>query len=230
MRSDGVKWAVVAALLAGAPADLGAGAEPPRHLIYLHGRIVQEQQSARPEHPRFGYYELERILDAFRERGFVVSGEIRARSASVEESADRVVEQVRRLLDSGVSAERVTVVGASMGAAIALLAAARLQNPEVRFCFLGACLTEGVRAMLAAEGKAPSGRLLFVREASDDLVGPCAPLSDDLESATAADAREIVVDTGLSHGFLYRPLAEWVDPVVEWAAGEREQPAAGLPL
>lgn len=23
--------------------------------------------------------------------------------------------------------------------------------------------------------------------------------------------------TGLAHGFLYRPLPEWVDPVVEWA-------------
>ncbi len=30
-------------------------------------------------------------------------------------------------------------------------------------------------------------------------------------------AREIVVHTGLGHGFLYRPLPEWLNPVVEWA-------------
>jgi hypothetical protein len=94
----------------------------PRHLIYLHGRILQEQQSARPRHPRFGYYEMGAILAAFRDRGFVVSGEVRPKSATVDDSADRVVAQVRRLLDSGVPADHVTVVGGSMGAGIALVA------------------------------------------------------------------------------------------------------------
>src|SRR5262245_54536895 len=87
---------------------------PARHLIYLHGRIVQEQQSARPKHPQFGYYELDAILDAFRARGFVVSGEIRPKSISVEGAADHVVAEVKRLRASGVPAERITVVGGSM--------------------------------------------------------------------------------------------------------------------
>ncbi len=29
--------------------------------------------------------------------------------------------------------------------------------------------------------------------------------------------REVAVDTGLAHGFLYQPLPEWVNPVLEWA-------------
>src|SRR5262249_35005319 len=85
-----------------AAASAAAGAPSPRHLIYLHGRIVQEQQNARPFHPERGYYELEKILDTFRSRGFTVTGEIRPRSASVSEAADHVVAQVRRLLESGV--------------------------------------------------------------------------------------------------------------------------------
>ena len=189
----------------------------PRYVIYLHGRIVQEQQSARPRSDRFGYYELEKILDAFRGRGFIVTGEIRPKPASVSDSADRVVGQVRRLLQSGVPADRVTVVGASMGAAIALLASARLQNPEVRFCILGACLSESVRGLLAGEGKGPSGHLLAIREASDDLIGPCVPWKDDPASLSRLVAREILLNTGLSHGFLYRPLPEWVDPAAKWA-------------
>jgi alkanesulfonate monooxygenase SsuD/methylene tetrahydromethanopterin reductase-like flavin-dependent oxidoreductase (luciferase family) len=117
LRVAGVGLAAVAVFLAGLAAGLAADDARPRHLIYLHGRIVQGQQSARPRHPQFGYYELEKILEAFRERGFVVSREIRLNSASVSGSADRVVEQIRRLLESGVPADRVTVVGASMGAA-----------------------------------------------------------------------------------------------------------------
>jgi hypothetical protein len=199
--------------------SLSATAEQPapRHLIYLHGRIVQDQQSARPRHPRFGYYEMEAITAAFRTRGFAVSGEIRPKSATVATSADRVVAQVRRLLDSGVPAEHVTVVGASMGAAIALEAAARLQQPRLRLAVLGACLSGSIRDMVAREGRGPSGHLLSIREASDNVTEPCPSWKNASGRSPSLDAREIVLHTGLAHGFLYRPLPEWVDPVAEWA-------------
>ncbi len=219
MRSVGVAFAAIAVFMAGSAPGVATDAGRPRHLIYLHGRIVQEQQSARPRHPQFGYYELEKILDTFRHRGFDVSGEIRPKAASVSESADRVVAQVRRLLASGVPADRVTVVGASMGAAIALVASARLQNSDVRFCVLGACLSENVRGLLADEGKGPSGHVLSIREATDDSTGACKPWKTDPDSRSLLVAREIVLDTGLGHGFLYRPLPEWVNPVVECATG-----------
>ena len=217
MRSVGVAFAAIAVFMAGSAPGVAADAGRPRHLIYLHGRIVQEHQSVRPRHPQFGYYELEKILDTFRHRGFEVSGEIRPKAASVSESADRVVAEVLRLLASGVPADRVTVVGASMGAAIALVASARLQNSDVRFCVLGACLSESVRGLRAEEGKAPSGHVLSIREATDDSTGACKPWKTDPDSRSLLVAREIVLDTGLGHGFLYRPLPEWVNPVVEWA-------------
>ena len=188
---------------------------PPRHLIYLHGRIVQEQQGARPRHPEYGHYELEAILRTFREKGFTVEAEIRPKTASVSDSADKVVAKVRALLTQGVPADRINVVGASMGAAIALTAAARLQEPKVRFAVLGPCLSAQVPAFLASEGKRPSGRILAIRETSDDI-GPCAPWKGDHDAESPLVAREIVLETGLKHGFLYRPLPEWVDPVVEW--------------
>jgi pimeloyl-ACP methyl ester carboxylesterase len=211
------------ALAVVAAGSLGAAAgnpATPRHLIYLHGRIVQDQQSARPQHPRFGYYEMEAILAAFRDRGFAVSGEIRPKSASIADSADRVVAQVRRLLDSGVPPEHVTVVGASMGAGIALVAAARLQEPRLRLAVLGACLSGSIREMLAQGGTGPSGHVLSIREASDELTEPCPSWKTEPGRLPALEAREIVLHTGLGHGFLYRPLTEWVDPVLEWAVAK----------
>jgi pimeloyl-ACP methyl ester carboxylesterase len=226
MRNTGVVLTAVAVLLAGWNGGVTDDACRPRHLIYLHGRIVQEQQSKRPRHPQYGYYEVEKILDTFRSRGFVVSGEIRPKSASMNDSADRVVEQVRKLLESGVRADEVTVVGASMGAAIALLASVRLQNPDVRFCVLGVCLSEIVSGLVAEEGKDPSGHVLSIREASDDLTGACPSWKNDLKYGRPLVAREIVLHTGLSHGFLYRPLPEWVNPIVEWAGDARKHQAA----
>lgn len=213
--------AVLVALSCGGPSDRTPA---PRHLIYLHGRIVQEQQSDRPVHPRYGPYELEEILSTFRARGFAVTGEIRPRSASVSESADRVVAEIRRLIESGVPADRITVVGASMGAGIALVASARLQRPEVRFCLLGACLSQEVDALVSSGGQVPSGRLLSIREASDESTAGCPPWRADPREGGTLVVRELVLDTGLSHGFLYRPLPGWVDPVVAWAtAGETSE-------
>jgi len=208
---------VGASLLASEP---GAGADGAgkRHLIYLHGRIVQAEQSARPEHPRFGHYELEAILQAFRDRGFAVTGEIRPRDASVGDAADRVVVRVRELLASGVPADHVSVVGASMGAGIALVAAARLQESQVRYALLGACLSPNVRRLAAEEGKPPSGRVLSIREASDELTEPCAAWTEEDGAVPSLKVREIRLETGLAHGFLYRPLREWVDPVVDWVS------------
>jgi hypothetical protein len=208
--------ATAAAVLA-LVSTVGAGAAAPRHLIYLHGRIVQQQQSARPQHTRFGYYELEKILAAFRERGFVVDGEVRPKSASVGDSADRLAEQVQRLLDSGVPGRNITVLGASMGAGIALVASARLQSADLRFALLGVCLSQAVAQIQADGGKTPSGHLLSIREASDEATASCSAWKSRPASGGPLVVREMVLDTGLSHGFLYRPLPEWVRPVVEWA-------------
>jgi pimeloyl-ACP methyl ester carboxylesterase len=214
-----MRRACVIALLAAAALGPVSGSawQPPRHIVYLHGRIVQERQDPRPWHEEFGYYELEQILGAFRARGFAVSGGIRPRDASVGGSADETVGEVRRLIEGGVPAGRITVVGASMGGGIALLAAARLQNADVRVAVLGTCLSSSVRALEASEGKRPAGRVLSIREASDSVTEPCEPWFSGSAGRAPLAVRELVLATGLKHGFLYRPLPEWVGPVVEWA-------------
>lgn len=213
--------------LAGASGSLGAGQRSPRHLIYLHGRIVQQTQSARPHHPQYGFYEMDKILGAFRDRGFAVSGEIRPKDEALSDSVDRVVEQVRGMLVSGVRAADITVVGASMGGEIALLTSARLQNHDLRFCVLGVCLADSARRIVAETGKGPSGRVLSIREASDELNRGCPAWKNDLQTPPVLVARELVLNTGLGHGFLYRPLPEWMDPVVDWASDEPDQPGPG---
>ena len=223
MRLVGPTSILIAAVVnAHAPAAVPAAeaAAGATHLIYLHGRIVQEEQSARPKHPQHGYYELDAILDTFRKRGFVVHGGIRPKAATVSESADKVVAEVRQLLASGIPADHVVVVGASMGASITFLASVRLQNPDLSFAVLGACLSANVRQLVVDEGRSPSGRWLAIREASDDTGGPCPPWAAESEKPEAMRGREIVLENGLGHGFIYRPLPEWVDPLVEWATTE----------
>jgi pimeloyl-ACP methyl ester carboxylesterase len=208
--------AALLALAALLPACSGpaADAAPERILVYLHGRIIQESQRERPRHPEFGVYEYPAILEAFRARGFDVWAGIRPVSAGFDQEAGRVAAQVRALIASGVPAERITVVGASMGGGIALLASARLDESEVRFAVLGVCLAESVPRIALSEGRGPVGRVLAIREASDELTADCPAWSAEVAGLVA---RELVLDTGLRHGFLYRPLPVWVEPVARWA-------------
>lgn len=210
---------LLATVVLSACASSPAGDE--RHVIYLHGRIVQEQQSVRPQSPDYGYYELEGIREAFRSRGFTLHSEIRPKGVTVSDAADHVVKQVRALIDSGVRPDHITVVGASMGASIAMRVSARLQQPDVRFALLGPCLSSAVPAVTAEEKKNPAGRMLVVRDLSDVPLAGCDRWAQQDGGPTGLRAREIEINTGLAHGYLYRPLPEWVDPAVEWARATR---------
>lgn len=213
MRATAASALLVVASLTAAAEEAG-----PRHLIYLHGRIVQDQQSARPKHPEWGYYELEQILATLRARGFVVTGEIRPKDATLDVAAERLAEQVRGLRASGVPLERITILGGSMGGAIALRTALRLQEPRLRVAVLGACLSLTVPGLVEEYGLAPAGRMLTVRDTSDETSEPCPAWKDDPARYPMLRAQEVVIATGQSHGFLYRPLPEWVEPFAGWAA------------
>ncbi|HEX6158566.1 MAG TPA: hypothetical protein VF111_00270 [Thermoanaerobaculia bacterium] len=224
MRTSTFRLPLIFAALLLTAACSAAPRPEPVHLIYLHGRIVQDQQSRRPEHPRHGFYELDRIAEAFRKRGFVVSAELRPKDATVSDAANGVVRQVQELLRTGVPPQRIIVVGASMGAGITLRASARLANPEVRFAVLGPCISESAVAVFNEEQKPLTGRLLSIREESDVPSATCPAYAPGNDTPRTLHVRKLVLNTGLAHGFLYRPMPEWVDPVAEWATAPAQTP------
>jgi predicted esterase len=184
------------------------------YLIYLHGRIVEEE-GPRPTSPRFGTYEYRQILDALAARGFTVVSEVRPRGTDVAAYAGKVVGQVRSLLAAGVPPRRVAVVGFSKGGAIALVAASGLHHPDVRFVSLAGCgdwLFDRFKLDLA-------GRILSLYDAADDLATSCARAFT--AAGKALEHREIVLHAGKGHGTFFRPDPAWLDPVTDWLAAER---------
>jgi hypothetical protein len=177
------------------------------YLFYLHGRIV-EDRGIRPTHERHGVYEYEQIVDTFKQAGFVVISEVRRKDTDMEQYAAIVAEQVRRLLKAGVPPKRITVVGASKGAGITIRASRDLKNRNIKFVTMGPCAADFLQPMNV------HGNLLSIYERSD--VGRVCP-------TVRADARkvgkykELELNTGLGHGFLYKPMKEWVEPVLTWA-------------
>src|SRR5262245_59745899 len=137
MRRDLIAL-VIAALGPAAAQAQGAKPDPAAHyFFYLHGRIVEEQGAAARD-PEYGANEYKAIVSRFRDSGFVVVSEMRQKSTDPGKYADSVAGQMQRLISGGVPESHITVVGASKGAAIAMLVSHRVTLP-IRYVLLANC-------------------------------------------------------------------------------------------
>jgi len=141
----------------------------------------------------------------------VVISEVRPSGTDTALYSRQVAAQVRTLLEAGVPPEHITVVGFSKGGGIAIFTSSLLANDRLNFVFMASC-----GPWYADRPEiVPRGRLLGIREASDDLAGPCDALF--ARSPSGADQNQIVLGLGGGHGAFYRRHPEWIDAVKAWA-------------
>ncbi len=184
-------------------------ADSRKYLFYLHGKIV-EDQGAKAVSERYGAYEYDKIIEGLQAEGFNVVSEARPKDTDVEKYAEKVARQIRQLLKDGVAPENITVVGASKGAFITMLTSTYLKNKNVNFVIIAGCGAD--RGFLKLVNL--HGNILSIYEKSDGP-GSCQAFFDD---ATGLNKRkEIRLETGLAHGFIYKPMREWLIPMLDWA-------------
>jgi dienelactone hydrolase len=205
----------IAAALGHAAAESALTAPPAkpdparRYVFYLHGKILEDAgRNARS--PRWGTYEYDAILERLGARGARVISELRARDTEVERYAAKVATQVHGLLQAGVPAAHIAIVGFSKGGEIAARVAERI-DADVRYAILAGCFGGSGNA------RRMHGRVLSLRERSDHLARTCEPRFDPARVKTGAQ-KEIVLDIGGEHGAFYRPDPRWVEPVMAWIA------------
>ncbi len=198
-------------LLLGGRAGAAQQQTATRHLIFLHGKIV-ENEGRHPTSPDFGVYDYDGILDSLRHAGFVVLSEQRPPGTDAAAFADHVAHQVDSLLALGIPPTDVTVVGFSKGGWIAILASARLQNPALSFVFMGACGPWAFEPDLHV-----AGRLLSLYETSDTLGISCDRMFAHARPGTRH--QELALSLGLGHGTFFLPRPDWLVPAIAWARG-----------
>ena len=169
-------------VLGATPAATQAPAAPV--VIYLHGRIVEEQGPGAVS-PEFGAYGYQAILDSLRAGGFQVLADLRPKGTDVAEDADRVARQVDSLLKAGIPPRRIAVVGFSKGGGIAIQSAALLHRTDITFVFLAAC-SEGSADLQIA------GRVLSVFEASALCPGTARHRAPGTANPHRAEARRVL--------------------------------------
>lgn len=181
------------------------------YLFYLHGGVVQ-QQGANAVSEYYGPYKYLDLLDTLRSYGFEVISEVRPKGVTEEAYARKVSGQIDSLLALGVKKKNMVVAGASLGAYITMDLALMRKDPDLNFALLGLC-SDYVLEYYQDRKDSLCGNFLSIYEKTDEK-GPCLPLF------SAADCpqqfKEIGLQMGNGHGFLYRPYPEWVRPLVEW--------------
>lgn len=185
-----------------------------KHVFYLHGAIVQ-QMGAEAFSTQYGKYEYTAIVDTLKGRDYEVISEIRPKNMSADVYAEKVTGQVKELLAQGVAAKDITIIGASAGAHIAVDVAIAMQDTALNFALLGIC-REGIATDFI--GKKICGRFFSIYEKTDFALS-CVPLLKARPCITSF--KELELNTGYGHGFLYKPYGFWMNPVMEWINKKR---------
>lgn len=182
------------------------------HVFFLHNRFI-EDHGPDDKHPEYGRAHYREILHAFREKGLVVHSEKRPPGTDAKAYAGKIARQIDSLIGSGVPPAHITVIGTSKGGYIAQYVSTRLANPDLNFVFIG-CYQQSDLQQLSDINFC--GNILTIYEASDTF-GVSAQARKETSRLPVTRFQEIELHTNLKHGFLFRPLQEWIRPAALWA-------------
>ncbi len=180
-----------------------------QHIFYLHGKIV-ETQGINAISDRFGKYEYENIIDTLKSIGAVLHNKVRTEETVFQIFCEQTSIQIDELIASGVKPKNVTVIGASKGGVMAM-SISHINKHPINYILLAANNEQIEREnhwML-------NGRILGIYDKSDALAGRDYQYWIS-QSINAIEFKQLEINTGLGHGFIYKPINDWWLPTKNW--------------
>lgn len=182
------------------------------YIFYLHGKIVENQgPEAVDKINGYGEYRYYDILDSLKKNNTKVISEVRLKDTDVKFYAQEIKKQIDSLLKSGIAPSKITVIGASKGSLIAMYVSSLVKNKSINYVFMAACYNNEAEPDIQFYGN-----ILSIYEKTD-MAGSCVAYKS--KSPGIHQFKEVALTTGLKHGFIYRPISEWLHPAQDWASG-----------
>lgn len=185
-----------------------------RFIFFLHNRFL-ETHELNELHPEFGRTEYKEILSKFEKSGFIVISEKRNGNVNAREYALGIVNQIDSLIANGVVPEHITIIGTSKGGYIAQYVSTLANNPKLNFVFVASFRISDLENIPEINY---CGNILTIYEKSDPF-GVSAIGRKENSTCKIKHFKEIELNTGMGHGFLFKPLKEWIEPSIKWANG-----------
>lgn len=186
-------------------------------VFFLHNRWA-ETHTLEEGHPQYGVYEYQKILERFEDSGLKVISEKRRGNVNAREYAMRVAAQIDSLIAKGMKPANITVAGTSKGGYIAQYVSTIANDPRLNFAFIASFQDSDIERIPDINF---CGNILTIYEKSDPL-GVSAERRRQLSSCEIVNFKEIELNTGMGHGFLFKPMKEWTEPVIQWAKENSE--------
>jgi len=183
-----------------------------RFLFFLHNRFLEEHE-LNELHPEFGRTNYNEIIAEFNNSGLTVISEKRNGNVNARDYAVGIVTQIDSLIKIGVEPQKITVVGTSKGGYIAQYVSTLANNQNLNFVFIASFRNNDIQNIPEINY---CGNILTIYEKSDPF-GVSALEREKTSSCKIKHFKEIELNTGMGHGFLFKPLKEWVKPTIKWA-------------
>ncbi|WP_172279335.1 alpha/beta hydrolase [Chryseobacterium sp. LAM-KRS1] len=187
-------------------------AQQKQYIFFLHNKFL-EGHSLTEKHPQYGIAEYTPILNKLKSKNTVVISEKRADQTDPEVYARKVIAQIDSLQGKGVSSRNISIVGTSQGGYIAQYVSYYAKNPDLKFVIIGSSFKDD--SLNKISGFKLYGKILSITEKSDE---GHVPLSSEkrYQNSKLAAFKEIELNTGMKHGFLFKALDIWLNPTKEW--------------
>ncbi len=189
-----------------------------RFIFFLHNRFL-ETHELNESHPEFGRTEYKEILLEFEKSGFKVISEKRNGNINARAYAVGLVDEIDSLIKSGIEPKKITIVGTSKGGYIAQYVSTLANNPDLNFVFIASFTNSDMENIPEINY---CGNILTIYEKSDPF-GVSALERKKTSTCKIQHFEEIELNTGMGHGFLFKPLKEWIEPTIKWANGNYEK-------
>ncbi|RFN59517.1 alpha/beta hydrolase [Marixanthomonas ophiurae] len=185
-----------------------------RFIFFLHNRFLEEHE-LHELHPEFGRTEYNEIIAEFEQSGLRVISEKRNGNVNAREYAVGIVAQIDSLIKTGIEPKKITVAGTSKGGYIAQYVSTLANNPDLNFVFIASFRDSDIDTIPEINY---CGNILNIYEKSDSF-GVSALERKNTSTCQITHYKEIELNTGMGHGFLFKPLKEWIEPTINWAKG-----------
>lgn len=185
-----------------------------RFVFFLHNRFL-ESHELHEKHPEYGRTEYKEILAELEKSGLNVISEKRKGNVNAREYAIGIVTHIEKLIQNGIEPHKITVVGTSKGGYIAQYVSTLANNADINFVFIASYRDSDSENIPAINF---CGNILTIYEKSDPF-GVSAIQRKINSTCPIKHFKEIELHTGMGHGFLFKPLKEWIEPTIEWSKG-----------
>lgn len=180
-----------------------------KYVYYLHGRII-EIQGKDAVSPEYGKYEFDSIVMALSAREQIVIAEVRTENVDYLDYSNKVSTEIDSLINMGVKPIDITIIGASKGAIIASHISNINLNP------INYVLLAGNNEYQEKNNNWKfHGQVLCFYDLSDSIAGSNYDYWKNKDNYTTK-FEQIELKTHLGHGFLYKPLNDWIEPTRKW--------------